>query len=140
MIRSNYSLTMSLISRHLNMIYPNREWSRGQRYRYRYEFNEYEESGVTVVFEGSVLQLVIKPIDSHCAVLHAAYVPTMMTGRRIQTGYRLLIKVTQAGASEMCFITVSPHPETAEGSLQNDTGYLLTNLRVGTRISLTVFL
>ena len=122
------------------MLYPNREWSRGQRYRYRYEFNEYEESGVTVVFEGSVLQLVIKPIDSRCAVLHAAYVPTMMTGRRIQIGYRLLIKVTQAGTSETCFITVSPQPETAEGSLQNDTGYLLTNLRVGARISLTVFL
>ena len=131
---------MSAFSSHLCWAYPSREWNRGFKYRYRCLYNGLTENGVTAVFDSSIIRMVVTPIDYCSAVLHASHVFAMTPDNGFTTVYTLLVKVERRSASESCFITVNPRPGTAEDALKTDTGYLLTDLRFGDKISFTVCL
>ena len=95
---------------------------------------------MTAVFENSIIQMMVTPIDNCSAVLHASHVFAMAPDNGFATAYTLLVKVKRRSASESCFITVNSRPGTAEDALRTDTGYLLTDLRFGDKISFTVCL
>ena len=131
---------MSVPSVHLCNAYPSREWTCGSTYRYKCIYSGNEENSVVAVFDNSVIQMVVTPIDNFSAVLHAFHVFAMALDNEFETAYSLLIKVKRRSASELYFVRVSPHFETAEDALKTDTGHLLTNLCVGDKISFTVYL
>ena len=133
-------LKMSIPSVHLCGAYPSREWTRGSKYRYKCLYNGIVENGVTAVFENSIIQMMVTPIDNCSAVLHASHVFAMAPDNGFTTTYSLLIKVEWRSASESCFITVNSRPGTAEDALRTNTGHLLTDLRFGDKISFTVYL
>ena len=131
---------MSFPPVHLCGGYPSREWTRGSKYKYRCLYDGLKESDVTAVFDSSIVQLVITPIDDCSAVLHASHVFAMAAYNGFATVYTLLVKVERRSVSESCFITVNSRPGTAEDALKNDTGHLLTDLQLGDKISFTVYL
>ena len=133
-------LKMSIPSAHLCSGYPSREWTRGSKYRYKCLYRGVEEIGVTAVFDNSIIQMTVTPIDHCSAVLHASHVFAMAPDNGFTTTYSLLVKVGWRSASESCFITVNSRHGTAEDALRAGTGHLLTGLRFGDKISFTVYL
>ena len=95
---------------------------------------------MTAVFENSIVQMTVSPVDNGLAVLHASHVFAMAPDNGFTTAYTLLVKVERRSASESCFLTVNSRPGTAEDALRTNTGHLLTDLRFGDNISFTVYL